>query len=86
MRNSDAAFTLVEMLVSMAVLTLVVLSVARLFDNAAALTATANKRMEADGQARSLLDRFAIDFAQMLRRSDADYSLKTPADIQPGND
>ncbi len=86
MRRSDAAFTLVEMLVSIAVLTLVVLSVARLFDNAAALTATANKRMEADGQARSLLDRLAVDFAQMLRRSDIDYYLKTPTNAQPGND
>ncbi|HWM24828.1 MAG TPA: prepilin-type N-terminal cleavage/methylation domain-containing protein [Chthoniobacterales bacterium] len=86
MRRSDAAFTLVEMLVSMAVLTLIVLSVARLFDNAATLTASGNKRMEADGQARSLLDRLAIDFAQMLRRSDVDYYLKTPAHIQPGND
>lgn len=86
MRRSDAAFTLVEMLVSMAVLTLIVLAVARLFDNAATLTASGNKRMEADGQARSLLDRLAIDFAQMLRRSDVDYYLKTPAHIQPGND
>jgi prepilin-type N-terminal cleavage/methylation domain-containing protein len=86
MRRSQAAFTLVEMLVSIAVLTLIVLSVARLFDNAATLTATANKRMEADGQARSLLDRLAIDFAQMVRRSDVDYYLKTPANAQPGND
>lgn len=74
------------MLVSIAVLTLVVLSVARLFDNAAALTATTNKRVEADGQARSLLDRLAVDFAQMLRRSDVDYYLKTSANAQPGND
>lgn len=86
MRRSDTAFTLVEMLVSIAVLTLIVLSVARLFDNAAMLTATGNKRMEADGQARSLLDRLAIDFAQMLQRSDVDYYLKTPANVQPGND
>lgn len=86
MRRSDAAFTLVEMLVSMAVLTMIVLSVARLFDNTATLTASGNKRMEADGQARSLLDRLAIDFAQMLRRTDADYYLKTPANFQPGND
>jgi prepilin-type N-terminal cleavage/methylation domain-containing protein len=86
MRRSDAAFTLIEVLVSMAVLTLIVLSVARLFDNAATLTASGNKRIEADGQARSLLDRLAIDFAQMLRRSDVDYYLKTPANFQPGND
>lgn len=86
MKRSDAAFSLVEMLVSIAVLTLIVLSVARLFDNAATLTATGSKRMEADGQARSFLDRFAIDFSQMLRRSDVDYYVKTPANVQPGND
>lgn len=86
MRRSDAAFTLVEMLVSIAVLTLIVLSVARLFDNVATLTTAGSKRMEADGQARPLLDRLAIDFARMLRRSDVDYYLKTPANVQTGND
>lgn len=86
MRRSDAAFTLVEMLVSIAVLTLIVLAVARLFDNAATLTTAGTKRMEADGQARPFLDRLAIDFAQMLRRSDVDYYVKTPANAQPGND
>lgn len=74
------------MLVSTAVLTLIVLSVARLFDNAATLTTAGSKRMEADGQARPLLDRLAIDFARMLRRSDVDYYLKTPANVQAGND
>ena len=52
MRKSAAAFTLVEMLVSIAVLTLIVLSVTRLFDSAATLTTAGHKRMEADGQAR----------------------------------
>ena len=86
MRKSARAFTLVEMLLSIAVLTLIVLSVSHLFNQAATLTTSGNKRMEADGQARSLLDRLAIDFAQMLRRSDVDYYLKTPANLQPGND
>lgn len=86
MRKSDGAFTLVEMLVSIAVLTLVVLSVARLFNDAATLADSGSKRMEADGQARPLLDRIAIDFAQMLKGSDVDYYIKTPANLQPGND
>lgn len=86
MRKSTGAFTLVEMLVSIAVLTLIVLAVSRLFNHAATLTTSGNKRMEADGQARSLLDRLAIDFAQMLRRSDVDYHLKMAANLQPGND
>jgi len=86
MPRSNAAFTLVEMLVSIAVLTLIVLSVARLFDNAAMLTTAGSKRMETDGQARPLLDRLAIDFARMLQRTDVDYYVKTPANLQPGND
>ena len=86
MPKSNAAFTLAEMLVSIAVLTLIVLSVARLFDNAATLTTAGSKRMEVDGQARPLLDRLAIDFVRMLRRFDVDYYLKTPANVQPGND
>jgi prepilin-type N-terminal cleavage/methylation domain-containing protein len=86
MRRSDAGFTLVEVLASIAALTLIVLSVARLFNDVAALINSGNKRMEADGQARPLLDRIAIDFAQMLRRSDVDYYVKSPTNVQPGND
>jgi len=86
MRRSDSGFTLVEMLVSIAVMTLIVLSVAHLFNDAATLANLGNKRMEADGQTRPLLDRIAIDVAQMLKRSDVDYYLKTPTNVQPGND
>lgn len=86
MRRLDDGFTLVEMLVSIAVLTLIVLSVTRLLNDAATLANSGNKRMEADGQARPLLDRIAIDFAQMLKRPDVDYYVKTPTNVQPGND
>jgi prepilin-type N-terminal cleavage/methylation domain-containing protein len=86
MKRSDQAFTLVEMLVSVAILTLIVLLVVRLFNDAAILTNSGTKRMEADGQARPFLDRIAIDFAQMLKRSDLDYYVKTPGNVQFGND
>jgi hypothetical protein len=33
--------------------------------------------MDSDSQARQLLDRMAIDFAQMVKRSDVDYYLKS---------
>ena len=33
--------------------------------------------MDADSQARQLLDRMAVDFAQMVKRSDVDYYLKS---------
>jgi hypothetical protein len=51
--------------------------------------------MDVDSQARQLLDRIAIDFAQMVKRSDVDYYVKSSAAppptgvrnvLQPGND
>ena len=43
-----------------------------------------NKRMDADSQARQLLDRMAIDFEQMLKRTDVSYFVKT-GNTQTGN-
>jgi hypothetical protein len=84
--RSNQAFTLAEMLVSITVLILIVLLISRLFNSASALTTSGNKRMDVAGVARPLLDRMAIDFAQMIRRSDVDYYLKSPANAQAGND
>lgn len=67
-------------------LVLIVLLVSRLFGSASAITTSANKRMNVDAQARPLLNRLAIDFAQMIKRSDVDYFLKSPSAPQPGND
>jgi hypothetical protein len=80
------AFTLVEILVSITVLTLIILFVSRLFSSASALTTSGNKHMDADGQVRPLLDRIAIDLAQMVKRSDVDYFLKSSSNPQTGND
>ncbi|MEY2519593.1 MAG: hypothetical protein QOF24_1352 [Verrucomicrobiota bacterium] len=80
------AFTLVEMLVSITTLTLIVLLVSRLFNSASALTTSVNKRMDVDEQVRPFLDRVAIDLAQMVKRSDVDYFLKSPSNTQTGND
>jgi prepilin-type N-terminal cleavage/methylation domain-containing protein len=85
-RKSNKAFTLVEMLVSITVLTLIVLLISRLFSSASALTTSGNKRMDVDGQARPLLDRIAMDFAQMVKRSDVDYYVKSSSNAQAGND
>jgi hypothetical protein len=86
MRNATQAFTFVEILTSVAVLAAVVLSVTRLFSNTVMLATFVSKRMESDGQARPLLDRIGIDLAQMLKRSDVDYYVKTPHNVQRGND
>ena len=85
MRRSNG-FTIVELLVSIAVLVVLVLLVSRLFSSAATITTLGNKRMSADAQLRPLFDRMAVDFSQMIKRSDVDYYLKSSANAQPGND
>src|SRR5438093_456405 len=67
------AFTLIELLVSVAVLILLVIMASQLLNSAAAITSLGHKRMEADSQARQLLDRMAVDFAQIIKRPDVDY-------------
>src|ERR1700730_491430 len=80
------AFTLAEMLIAIAVLALLVLLITRLFNSAANITTTGNKRMDVDAQSRALFDRIAVDVAQMVKRTDVDYYLKSSANSQNGND
>jgi hypothetical protein len=77
------AFTLIELLVSVAVLILLVILASQLLNSAAAITSLGHKRMDADSQARQLLDRMAIDFAQMIKRPDVDYYLKSAETAAP---
>jgi hypothetical protein len=86
MRKPCSAFTIAELLVSVAVLTLLVLIASRMLDSAANLTAQGSKRMDSDSQVRPLLNRMAVDFSQMIRRSDVDYYVKSSLDSEPGND
>jgi hypothetical protein len=86
MRKPNDAFTILELLVSVAVLVLIILLVGRLFSTAATITTSGNKRMDADAQLRPLFDRMAVDFSQMLKRPDVDYYLKSSANSQTGND
>jgi hypothetical protein len=72
-------FTLAELLVSVGVLVLLVLLATQLLNSAATITTLGHKQMDADSQARQLLDRMAVDFAQMVKRSDVDYYLKSSA-------
>src|SRR6476620_4686 len=58
-QHSDAAFTLAELLVSIGVLVLLVLLFAQLLNSAAAITTLGRKQMDADSQARELLDRMS---------------------------
>jgi hypothetical protein len=92
MRKPIEAFTLVELLVAISVLTLLIVLVARLFSAAASTTSTSNKHVETDAAARPILDRLAIDITQIVKRTEIDYYLKSPANPQtasgatPGND
>ena len=72
-RHHRAAFTLVELLVSIGVLVLLVLLATQLLNSAATVTTLGHKQMDADSQARQLLDRMATDFAQLVKRSDVDF-------------
>src|SRR6476469_2320661 len=80
-----SAFTLAELLVTMSVLVLLVFLFTHLLNSAATTMTLGHKRMDADSQARQLLDRMAIDFDQMLKRPDVSYYVKTGS-TQPGND
>jgi hypothetical protein len=76
MRHHLAAFTLAELLISVGVLVLLVLLATQLLNSAATITILGHKQMDADSQTRQLFDRMAVDFAQMVKRSDVDYYLK----------
>ena len=73
MSKSEFGFTLTELLVSIAVLVALVLLFSRLFASATGITTSGNKRIDTDGQVRPLFERFAVDFGQMVKRSDVDF-------------
>jgi competence protein ComGC len=79
LRRRNAGFTLAELLVSIFVLVLLTFMFAQLMTNAAAITRTGQKHFDTDTQARVVLDRMALDFAQMLKRTDIDYYIKQRA-------
>lgn len=81
-----AGFSLLEVIVGMAVLALLILLIGQLFNGATAVSGLGAKRMDADTQARAVLDRMGLDFAQIIRRPDVDYFLKDDVNVFPGND
>ena len=77
-RRARDGFTLVELLISIVVITIIILMIAQLMTSATAVARTGNKHIDTDTQARAVLDRMALDFAQMLKRTDIDYYIKAP--------
>jgi len=86
-RVNEHGFTLVELLVSVGVLVLLVLLCSQLLNSAVTITTLGHKQMASDSQARQLFDRMAIDFAQMIKRSEMNYYFKGGiGGSQAGND
>jgi len=79
MQRGCQGFTLAELIVSIGAVVLLVLLVTQLLNSATAITRTGNKHIDTDTQARVVLDRMALDFAQMLKRTDVDYYIKSPS-------
>ena len=73
------AFTLVELIVSMLVLTLLLVMVTQMMNSAIVLSANSTRRLDADSQARLALDRMSLDFSQIVKRQDVDYYLQKNA-------
>jgi hypothetical protein len=78
-RGCSHGFTLAELLVSVLVLTLIIFMAGQFITGAAAITRTGGKHIDTDTQARTVLDRMALDFAKMLKRTDVDYYIKQRA-------
>jgi len=75
-QSTCRAFTLAELLISIVVIAIIILMVAQLMTSATAVTRTGNKHIDTDTQARAVLDRMAVDFEKMLKRTDIDYFVK----------
>jgi type II secretory pathway pseudopilin PulG len=84
-RCRHEGFTLVELLVSTIVLLIIVLVVGQLVTSATAVARNGHKHISTDTQARTVFDRMALDFAQMLKRTDIDYYVKGITTYHHGN-
>ena len=94
-------FTLVELLVSMSVLAVLVLLVAQLTNSATSTVSTSGRHIDADTEARMVLNRVGDELSSMLKRTEIDFSgfkqpgatfpaqyggTTQPSNLQAGND
>src|SRR5712691_9647435 len=75
-QGTGQGFTLMEMLISIVIMTLLILLVTQVVNTAATVARPANKHIDTDTEARVVLDRMAVDIGHMLKRSDIDYWVK----------
>jgi len=64
------AFTLLEMLVAMAVLALLAVIIAQMISSSSDVISRSRKDLDSAGQARMILDRFGMDMASRIARDD----------------
>src|SRR5437868_12016200 len=77
-RRTCRAFSLVELMLGVLILTIIVLVLGQIMSQGTIITRTGNKRIDTDTQARAVLDRMAVDFGHMLKRTDIDCYIKAP--------
>jgi Tfp pilus assembly protein PilV len=82
LKRRIGGFTLTELLVSVFVLVIIIFMVTQVLTSATAITRTSHKQLDTDTQARVVFDRMALDFAQMVKRTDVDYYVKQPTNYK----
>jgi prepilin-type N-terminal cleavage/methylation domain-containing protein len=78
-------FTLVEMLVAMAVLVIIIYTVGRMTSSTSTITTYNQKHMSVDDEAREVLDRMGADFSAMMIRNDVDCLIQSGTDPASGS-
>lgn len=67
------AFTLVELLLSMALVMILMLVVTQIMRSTQMVTSASRKHLDADDEARMVFDRMEGDIARMVKRTDVDF-------------
>src|SRR5437763_1650147 len=73
-----AAFSLIEIMVAIAVLVILIVLATHLINSASGVARVGVKHMNNDAQARAVLDHIGMDIARMIKRTDLDYYVKQP--------
>ena len=71
--RSRSGFTLVEMLVAMAIFVIMIAFLGQLISNTSVATNASKGRLDADDQARFAMDRIGQDLLKLSKRADLDY-------------
>jgi prepilin-type N-terminal cleavage/methylation domain-containing protein len=80
--SQSAGFTLVELLVAMAILAIILVGTAQIAGTAQSSVRWAEKKIASDSGARQLTALLERDLREMIRRPDAPFEFQ----LQPGND